>query len=181
MSSGFPLGPSNLYSTFKYTPDVKQIKISGQIVFKYLVIPVNNNMCTANLYFYCVPNCHIWLWYELPDPREYSRYCTTGIAQEYCAHLFVLPVYNACIRTSVIFPIWADRARSTMFVCIHASLCTPYTSGHGGTPAVSRDRDMKRERHEGKIHEKRGTLWWSLHFPVLHPPITFCLPAIHVC
>lgn len=35
-----------------------------------------------------------------------------------------------------------------MFVYIHASVCTLYTSGHAGISAVSRDRDMKRERHE---------------------------------
>lgn len=114
------------------------MKISSQIVFKYLVIPVNNNTCIENLYFYCVPNCHIWLW------------------------------------------IWIAEQGLIMFVYIHASLCTLYTCGHVGISAVSWDRDMKRERHEGKIHEKRRTLWWSLHFQML-PPFHHISPPCHTC
>lgn len=44
VSCVFPLGPSNLHSIFKYSPDVKQIKISSHLAFKYFVIPVSNIM-----------------------------------------------------------------------------------------------------------------------------------------
>lgn len=119
MSSVFPLGPSNLHSVFKYSPNVKQIKISGQIVFKYLVIPVNN-MCIENLYFCCVPNCHIWLWI-----CEYSRYCTTGVAQAYCAQLFVLPVCNEYSKRfgSLLFFHFELTEQGLPCLCTYMHLC----------------------------------------------------------